>query len=281
MNWLSILRIAGRALQRNRLRSLLTMLGIIIGVGAVIAMVAIGQGANAAVQARIASMGTNVLAIWPGSTTSGGVRVGHGSIQTLSLADAWAIQREVPTVAAVAPSRRGTAQVIYGNQNWATVVLGTYPEYQIVRDWPVQAGQFFTQQEVGGAAKVVVLGQTVADNLFGGEDPIGKIVRIKNIPFKVVGVLAPKGQSGWGQDQDDTVLIPFTTAERQVLGTQFLGTVGSIMVTAVSNEAVREAQEQITALLRQRHRLVPDQENDFLVRNFADVAATAEETAGV
>src|SRR5499427_2101583 len=270
-------RIALRALRRNTLRSLLTILGIIIGVAAVIAMVSIGQGASVAVQEQIARMGNNMLVILSGSVTQGGVRTGAGGRSTLRVGDAKAIQRECPAVTYL---RRQVQQVVVGNQNWSTSIFGVTPEYQTVRDWPLAAGRFLTKQDDESGATVAVLGQTVIDNLFGpGQNPLDQVVRINNAPFRVVGLLTPKGQSTQGADQDDAVLIPFTTAERKVMGAAMLGTVGSIMVSAGSPELIPEAQRQITALLRERHRLKSTQDNDFQIRNLADVAATAQTTS--
>ena len=272
-------KIALRALQRNTMRSLLTILGIIIGVAAVITMVSIGQGAGIAVQEQIARMGNNMLIILSGSVTQGGVRTGSGGRSTLRIGDAKAIQRECPAVSAVTYTRRQVQQVMIGNQNWSTAINGVTPEYQTVRDWPLAAGRFFTKQEDDSAATVAVLGQTVVDNLFSpGQNPVDQVIRIKNVPFRVVGVLTPKGQSTQGTDQDDIVLVPFATAERKVLGTTMLGTVGSIMVSAASPELIPEAERQIKTLLRERHRLKRGQDDDFMIRNLADVAATAQST---
>ena len=273
-------RIAFRALRRNTLRSLLTILGIIIGVAAVIAMVSISQGASVAVQEQIARMGNNLLVILPGSVTQGGVRTGSGGRASLRVNDAKAMQRECPAVSAVTYLRRQVQQVVVGNQNWSTSIFGVTPEYQIVRDWPLVAGRFMTKQDDESGAAVAVLGQTVVENLFGpGQTPLEQVVRINNVPFRVVGILTPKGQSTQGADQDDAVLIPFTTAERKVMGSAMLGTVGSIMVSAVSPDLIPEAQRQITTLLRERHRLKSTQDNDFQIRNLADVAATAQSTS--
>src|SRR5262245_43161973 len=273
-------RIALRALRRNTLRSLLTILGIIIGVAAVIAMVSISQGASVAVQEQIARMGNNLLVILPGSVTQGGVRTGAGGRASLRVSDAKAMQRECPAVSAVTYLRRQVQQVVAGNQNWSTSIFGVTPEYQTVRDWPLVAGRFLTKQDDESGAAVAVLGQTVVENLFGpGQDPLDQVARINNVPFRVVGLLTPKGQSTQGADQDDAVLIPFTTAERKVMGAAMLGTVGSIMVSAGSPELIPEAQHQITTLLRERHRLKSTQDNDFQIRNLADVAATAQSTS--
>jgi putative ABC transport system permease protein len=267
---------AWRALGRNPMRSVLTMLGVVIGVGAVIAMVSIGQGADASVQAQIASMGTNVVMVVPGATTAGGVRSGWGGVSTLTVADAKAIQKECPSVAAVTWLRREVAQVANGNLNWATAIQGSPPSFVHVRDWPIAAGRFFTQSEEDSAAKVAVLGKTVADQLFaGGQDPIGATIRVKNVPFLVVGVFSPRGQTGWGQDQDDVVLVPFSTAERRVLGTGILGTVNMILVSSPSPAESVAAQDEIRKLLTERHRTAPDQDPDFTVRSMAEMFETS------
>jgi putative ABC transport system permease protein len=280
MRFLSItVKIALRALQRNMLRSLLTTLGIIIGVAAVIAMVSIGQGASVSVQEQIARMGNNMLIILSGTTTQGGVRSGSGGSPSLTVGDAKAIQRECPVVSAVTYTRRQVQQVVVGNQNWSTAVNGVTSEYQIVRDWPMADGRFLSKQDEEGAITSAVLGQTVVQNLFGpGQNPVDQVIRIKNVPFRVVGVLTPKGQSTQGNDQDDAIFIPFSTGERKVFGTSRLGVVGSIMVSAVSPAAIVEAERQITELLRERHRLRRNQDNDFTIRNLADIAATAQST---
>jgi putative ABC transport system permease protein len=271
------IKTALQALRRNTMRSLLTILGIIIGVAAVIAMVSISRGAGIAVQEQIARMGTNVLIILPGSTTQAGVRSGSGGVSTLTIGDARAIQRQCSAVSAVTYMRRQVFQVVAGNQNWSTAILGVTPEYQIVRDWPIAAGRFLSRQDEERGATTVVLGQTVVQNLFGaGQNPLDQVIRIKNVPFHVVGILTPKGQSPGGTDQDDAVFIPFTTAERKVLGTTMLGTVQAIAVSAVSPEAVPEAGRQMKALLRERHRLRHNQDDDFSVRNLADTAAVAQ-----
>jgi putative ABC transport system permease protein len=245
--YLIAVKVALRALNRNALRSLLTTLGIVIGVGAVIAMVSISQSASVSIQEKIASLGDNLLVILSGSTSRGGVRTGSGGLPTLTVADARAMQREAAAVSVVAYARRQVLQVVAGNQNWSTAVNGVSPEYEIARKWSVVTGRFLSKQEDQSAATSAVLGQTVVQNLFGpGQDPLGQVIRIKNVPFRVVGVLSPKGQSPQGTDQDDVVLIPFSTAERKVLGTQVLGTVGVIFASAVSSEAIPEAQRQIT-----------------------------------
>jgi putative ABC transport system permease protein len=275
------LRLALRALMVNKMRSSLTMLGIIIGVSAVIAMIAVGSGAKARIAEQIASMGSNLIIVLSGSSTSGGIRYGSGTVPTLTAEDAKAIQTEIPSVKYVAPNLTGIAQVVFGNQNWSTVIYGTTPELLEIRDWPLVSGRPFTQQDIDGATKVCLLGKTVADNLFGGIDPIGQVVRIKKVPFTVIGVLAPKGQSTWGQDQDDMIFVPLTTAQKRLFGMQFPGMVRSIAVQAREPEVMKEVENQVTALLRQRHRLQQNQENDFSVRNLTEVMSSAEQSAGV
>ena len=283
MNLVINIRIALRALRINRLRSALTMLGIIIGVAAVIAMVAVGSGATMQIQEQIRSIGSNVLIVLPGSTTSGGIRLGHGSVLTLSEDDAEAIARECPAVALAASSMRGTGQVVLGNDNWSTVIQGVTPEYLQIRDFIIQSGRPFTWQDVDGATKVALVGHTVMQNLFGGTDPVGQIIRIKKVPFTVIGTLAPKGQSAWGQDQDDIILMPISTAKRKVLGVSQANAraVGAIVAQARHAMMMQEAQEQVVALLRQRHRLQPDEEDDFSVRNLVEVFGAQEQSARV
>lgn len=281
MNFQMTLRIAFKALSRNKLRSGLTMLGIIIGVSAVIAMIAVGSGAKARIQEQIASMGSNLLIILSGSTTSGGFRHGAGTLPTLTVDDAKAIASELSAVKYAAPVLSGVAQIVFGNQNWSTVTYGTTPEALLIRDWGVIKGRSLTQTDVDSAAKVCVLGQTVVSNLFGEMDPVGQIVRIKKFPFTVVGVLAGKGQTTWGQDQDDVVYVPLTTAQRLLFGQHFPGMVRVISVQATGPDTLKLAEEQITQLLRQRHRLRANQENDFTVRNLTEAMSTAEESARV
>lgn len=265
----------------NKMRSALTMLGIIIGVGAVIAMIAVGSGAKQRIADQIASMGSNLIMVMSGSSTSGGIRYGAGTVPTLTADDAKAIQTEIPGVKYTAPNLNGIAQVVYGNQNWSTIIIGTTPEVLDIRDWLLYSGRSFTQQDVEGATKVCLLGRTVAENLFGGIDPIGQIVRIKNVPFTVIGVLVPKGQSTWGQDQDDIIFVPLTTAQKRLFGMQFPGMVRTIAVQARGPEVMKEVEEQITDLLRQRHRIQSNQENDFTVRNLTEVMSSAEQSAQV
>jgi putative ABC transport system permease protein len=277
----STFRISFRALKVNKMRSSLTMLGIIIGVGAVIAMLAIGTGASRRIAEQISSMGSNLLIILPGATTSGGVRMSAGTQTTLTMSDGEAIQKECPAVQDVAPVLSGVAQVIYGHQNWSTGITGTTPSMLTIRDWPLAEGRPFTEQDVKSATKVCLLGQTVVDNLFGDMDPIGQFIRINNVPFTVIGVLAPKGQSPRGQDQDDTIYVPVTTAQKKLFGTSFPGMVRIIMVKAKSTEDLAPAEEQINELLRQRHRIGPKQENDFTVRNLTEIMQAAEQSTKV
>ena len=261
--WLTILS-ALRILRRNPLRAGLTMLGIIIGIGAVVAMVSLGQGATASVQAEISSLGTNVLIIIPGATTVGGVRGGLGSISTLTVDDAQDIEKKVSNVTMVMYATRSVLQVIRENKNWSTIVLGTTPEFTDIRNWPVAQGNFFTQSDMDAAAKVVILGKTTAQNLFeSGEEIIGSEVRIRNVPLRVIGILASKGQSITGQDQDDLVILPFTTAERKVLGTRFLGTVGIILVATQTRHDIPAVVDDIKDLLRATHHLQASDEDDF------------------
>jgi len=273
----TLLEEALQAMGANRLRSALTMLGMIIGVGAVVLMMAIGQGAQAMVSEAIASMGSNLFIILSGSSTSGGVRMGGGTVPTLTAADAQAIG-ELSEIAAVAPSYPNNAQVIYGSNNWTTAIMGTTPAYFEVRDWYPVSGAVFTDSDVRSATRVIVLGQTVVRNLFGSEDPVGKTVRVKNSPFLVVGVLGPKGQSLDGRDQDDTSMVPLTTAQRQLFGNPFPGMVRFIMARAHSSDAMPRAEKSLIDLLRTRHHIRPGQEDDFTVRNLTALAQTAAGT---
>ena len=277
----STLKISLRALRVNKMRSALTMLGIIIGVGAVITMLAVGTGASERISEQMASIGSNLLIVMPGSSTSGGLRMGSGTQSTLTQDDAEAIARECPAVSDVAPTFNGAAQVVYGNQNWSTGITGTTPGVIPVRDWLLSSGRAFTDQDVRNATKVCLLGQTVADNLFGNADPIGQIIRIKKVPFTVIGVLAPKGQSDHGQDQDDTILVPLTTAQKKIFGTPFVGMVRAIAVKAKSAEQLAEAEVQINELLSQRHRISPRQEKDFTVRNLTQMMEAREQATQV
>jgi putative ABC transport system permease protein len=272
------IRIAGKALMRNKLRSFLTALGIIIGVAAVIAMVAIGDGAKSMVEKSYAAMGSNLLVVMSGTTTAGGAHGGFGSMPTLTWDDLAAIQREVPSIQYAAPQLRTTAQVITEEQNWTTSVTGTTSDYFLVRTWPLASGATFGPSDIDGATKVVVLGQTVAEKLFGpSADVVGQMVRIRNIPFQVVGVLARKGQSPMGQDFDDGVFIPSTTFMTKIQGGLKKYLQGAIMASARSADATSKAQRQITALLRERHHLPKGTDDDFSIRNLAELASAQQE----
>jgi len=265
------------AMRANRLRTLLTMLGMVFGVGAVIMMLAIGQGAQLMVNESIASMGSNLFIVLSGSTSAGGLRQGSGTVPTLTLADAQAIG-ELPEIAAVAPTLPNNAQLIYASNNWSTQVSGTTPAYLDVREWPVISGEAFSDSDIRSATRVLLMGQTVARNLFGDENPVGKMVRVKNSPFLVLGILSSKGQSLDGRDQDDTVFVPITTAQRQLFGNQFPGMVRFVMVKAKSAEVIDKAERSMNELLKVRHRIHPGQEDDFSVRNLTAVAQAAAGT---
>jgi len=271
---LATIKIALRALRRNKLRTVLTMLGMIIGVGAVIAMVGIGNGAKSQIEAQIASLGQNVILIFSGSVTRGGVHTGWGSAGTLTIEDAEAIQREIPGVVAVSPEVRTSAQIAAGNQNWSTQILGEAPEYFSLRQWPIVQGASFTEQDVRSANKVAVVGQTIADQLYPGEEPLGKILRIRNVPFMIVGLLLPKGLSLQGQDQDDLVVMPYTSAMKRVQHVTTLRTINAQTATAL---LLNPVQQQIIELLRQRHRITPGRDDDFTVRNQQEIADMATE----
>ncbi len=278
MNILNILKVAMRSLNRNKLRSFLTMLGIIIGVGAVIAMMAVGRGAQSRIEEQIASLGTNVLMIFPGSSNQAGVRGGMGSMSSLTPDDLAAIKNQCSAVQMVSPAIRTGGQVVFADNNWATQVMGGTEEYFAIRNWPVSSGQYFTEADVRGATKVCVLGQTVVDNLFKGGDCIGAIIRIKKLPFKVVGVLAMKGQSAQGSDQDDVIIAPFTTVQKKLMGVTFLG---MMLASAISDDAMTDAQSQISELLRSRHKIQAWEDNDFTVRSQTEIASAAESTTQV
>jgi len=271
----STVNVAFRALRRNKMRSALTALGIIIGVAAVIAMVGIGNGAKAQVEAQIASLGENVILIFSGSTTASGLRTGWGSAGTLKIDDAEAIRREVPGVIAVSEEVRSTTQVAAGNQNWFTQVLGESAEYLDIRQWPLADGVPFTPQDVRSANKVCVIGRTTATQIFGNDDPVGQVLRIKNVPFVVTGVLSPKGLSALGPDQDDVVIMPYTSAMKRVVGGT---TLRNINVQVADARQLPAAQQQIISLLRQRHNIRPGKDDDFTVRGQQEIAdmATAQ-----
>lgn len=277
----STLKISIKSLMANKMRTFLTMLGIIIGDGAVVALVAIGSGSSQRISDQISSMGSNLIMVMPGSTTSGGIKMGAGTQQTLSVSDADAIKKDCPSVYDVAPEIKEGAQIIYGNQNWSTQVMGTTPGFFNVRDWDVEEGRILTEQDVKSNLKVCILGQTVVENLMGGVNPVGKIIRIKRMPYTVIGVLKKKGQSAMGQDQDDIIIIPITTAQKNLFGSIFRGMVKMIMVKANSNEALEGAQIEIEDLLKQRHRIRANEDNDFTVRNLSQIMETAQEMSSI
>jgi len=276
MDLQAVVRVALRALARNKMRTALTMLGIIIGVGAVICTVAIGEGASSQVQEQIRNLGDNIVFVAAGSVSQGGVRMGSAATKTLTVADAKAIQQQIPMIARVSPGVGSRVQVVYGNQNWNTRVSGVGPEFLEIRRWPVANGSAFSDHEVEAAANVCLLGPTVVENLFGSEDPVNQTVRIQNLPFRVIGVLASKGQSPFGQDEDDTILMPFTTVQKKISGIDWLQ---FIMCSAISPEAINPARQQIAGLLRQRHRLRPNEDDDFIIRSPMDLA-NAQAQAG-
>jgi putative ABC transport system permease protein len=280
MNVLMIIRIAFRALARNKTRAALTMLGIIIGVSAVIVMVSIGQGAQASVQSQIESMGTNLLFVSAGAQNVGGVRSGTGDsgTNTLTVEDLDAIKREVPSVSMVSPVVNSRTQLVVGNQNWNTSVQGVSEQFPEIRKWAVGSGSFFTDSDVRSAARTLVIGQTIADNLFPGEDPVGQTVRVSNMPFRVVGVMARKGQDPQGRDQDDAAFAPYTAVQKKLLGST---RVNVAYVSAVSQDSTYTAQQQVSELLRQRHKLSQGAPDDFTVRNMSDVAEAANETSSI
>ncbi len=279
MDLRAIIRIALRALARNKMRSILTMMGIIIGVGAVIAMLGVGQGARQTMQEQIQAMGSNLLFVGAGTVTRSGMHLGWGSTKTLIYDDMLAILRECPAAHAAAPGTSANAQIVFGNDNWATHLNGTEPQYFDIRNWPFQEGSGFTQDDVTMAANVAVIGETVRKNLFGAPDPVGQTLRVNNLPFRVTGVLTPKGMSAaMSDDQDDIILVPLTTMQKKITGQPWLRW---IMVSAVSRQGSYSAQEQITALLRDRHRIRPGANDDFSVRNLADMADVADEAGRV
>ncbi len=271
---------AWRAMGANRMRTILTMLGMVIGVGAVVLMMAIGQGAQYAIQQTISAMGSNLFILLSGSSQAGGVRSGSGGALTLTVGDAGAIS-ELPGVQAVAPIHPGSAQVVYGSNNWNTSIIGSTPSYLDARSWSIVAGSAFTASDVRSATRVALIGQTAAQNLFGDEDPVGKTFRIRQSPFTVLGILGTKGQGMDGRDQDDTIIVPLSTAQRNVFGTQFPGTVRMIMVQTATQEMMPEVEKSMTELLRQRHRIREGMESDFSLRNLTAVADSAAESTRV
>ena len=276
MNLLAILKVAFRALGRNKLRTALTMLGIVIGVGAVIVLVSIGQGAQSMVLDQISSMGSNMIFIMPGNMSFGGASMGLGAASTLTDEDVFAMDREIPTIAAASPIVNASGQMVFGNQNWFVRIQGSNEKFPQIREWKIEQGEFFTDADVRSASRVVVLGKTVSDKLFPGIDPIGQTIRVRNLPFRVVGVLAAKGQSMVGQDQDDTAVMPYTTVQRKLLGQQ-IPSINQAMISSVSQQASGVTQTQIAGLLRQRHKIPQGQPDDFMVRNMTDAAQTFEQ----
>jgi putative ABC transport system permease protein len=275
MNPREVIRVALRALARNKMRTILTMLGIIIGVGAVICTVAIGEGAGEQVQQQIQALGTNMIMVFAGSVNSNGVRMGSQATKTLTADDAYAILAHVPNVVAVSPIAFSSVQVVNGNQNWFTRAYGASPEYTQIRNWPVVQGSSFSQRDVDVAANVCVIGHTIVTELFSDEDPVGKVIRVKSLPFRVLGVLQTKGQSPTGEDQDDVMIMPYTTVQKKISGNNW---VQLIMVSATSQQVMSQVQDGISALLRQRHHLRTDEDNDFIIRSpneFAQAAAAS------
>jgi putative ABC transport system permease protein len=276
MNPREIIRVALRALARNKLRTVLTMLGIIIGVGAVICTVAIGQGASAQVQQQIQSLGDNIIMVFAGSVNTGGVRMGNGATKTLVNDDADAILQHVPSVTMISPIAGASVQVVNGNQNWLTRANGTSQDITQIRNWPVVQGSMFSDRDVNMAANVCVLGNTVAQQLFGDQDPVGQVIRVQNLPFRVLGVLQTKGQNSNGQDQDDMLLMPYTTVQKKISGISWLQ---MVMVATTSQQAMSQVQTSIAALLRQRHHLRPGEDDDFIIRSPNEMAQAAEATS--
>jgi putative ABC transport system permease protein len=283
MNLWATLRIALNALRVNKLRSILTMLGIIIGVGAVITMIAVGAGAQARVEEQIKSLGSNLMIILPGSTTSSGVRLGAGANQNLTEDDAAAMVREIPEIQVAAPSNRRSDQVIAGNTNWSTNIYGVNPDYFEAREWPLQSGRMFEQAELSGSAKVALIGQTVATQLFGDSDPIDQSIRIRKVPFTIIGVLGRKGQSMLGQDQDDVIMVPLSTARNRLFGnTQGkLRRVGTIQVKVREGASMKDAEDKIRELMRQRQRTQAGQDDAITVRNLTEILQTQEASSRI
>jgi putative ABC transport system permease protein len=267
-----------RALRRNKLRTALTMLGIIIGVSAVILMVAIGNGATNQVESQIASLGQNVVLVFAGSVNNGGVKAGAFNAGTLKIPDADAIRREIPDAVAVSPEVRTNAQVSAENQNWNTNVQGESPDYWSIRNWSFAEGSSFTDQDVRGANKVCVVGKTVVDNLFGDDDPLGQIIRVKGVPFTIVGVLASKGFSVMGQDQDDTVIMPYTSAMKRILGQTNIRTIN---VEAATADKIQSVQDEVTDLLRQQHKITSGHDDDFTIHNQQEFTDAATSTSRI
>ncbi|MEI7589820.1 MAG: ABC transporter permease [Deltaproteobacteria bacterium] len=277
-DYVSILKISLTSLRTNKLRSALTMLGIIIGVSSVITMIAIGNGASESIKGQISSIGGNIIMVVPGSVTSGGMRMGTGSQSTLTKDDAIAIEKECPSVQVSVGVLNGAVQAVAGNQNWSTILYGTTEGYFVAREWNIEVGRLMNEQDEKGAMKVAIVGKTVVENLFMGADPTGQIIRIKKIPFTVIGVLEQKGQSPIGQDQDDAIYIPLATAQKKIFGTRFPGMVRSIVTKARDMDVLSIAEQEINDLLRQRHRISAKQDADFSVRNLTQLMQAAEQS---
>jgi len=278
MDLYAVFRLAFISLSRNKTRSFLTALGIIIGVGSVITMVGLGQGAYVSVESSISSMGTNLIMVMPGSTSQGRARMGMGTVTTLTEDDSTGISQDCPSVAAVSPVMRTNGQVAHASQNWTTSLMGTGLDYLRIRNWNLSSGRFFSHLDLRNGAKVCILGQTVVENLFGSINPIGKMIRIKKMPFEVIGILESKGGSGIGQDQDDTIVAPYTTVQRRMM---HVSHINMIMLSATSAETVDTAQQEIETVIRRRHRLEERSENDFSIRTQADLAAMAGSTLAI
>lgn len=278
MRVLNLFKIAWRAIILNKVRTLLTMLGIIIGVASVIAMLAIGEGSKESIKSKISSMGSNMITIRPGADMRGGVRMDPSAMQTLTLDDYKALQLQTKMLSAVSPLVNGSGQSIYGSQNWPTSIYGITADYLKIKVWELKSGSIFTEQEIKSAAKVVVIGQTVVANLFPNEDPIGKMIRFNSIPFRVIGVLEKKGESTFGQDQDDVILSPYTTVQKRILAQDFLG---SIVASSISEEKSKEAVEEVTQILRDRHKIKESQEDDFNVFSMEEMISTFSSTSEI
>jgi putative ABC transport system permease protein len=268
MNLPEAMKVSTRALYKNKMRSVLTGLGVIIGIAAVVALVSIGQGVSKKIESQISALGSNLLMILPGSTSMGGVHGGFGSVNTLMPSDAAAIANQAPDALYVSPGVRWIGQTVYQNQNWATSIMGVGSSFPMIRDWPIAEGNFFDKEDVDAAANVCAIGEVVKEQLFGGLNPVGQIIKIKNIPFRVVAVMAPKGTAGFGQDQDDMILAPYTTIQKKMLGIDYLS---YIFVKALSSSSVNAAQQEIESLLRQRHNIKTGSDNDFTIRNVTDM----------
>lgn len=276
MRILNLFKIAWRAIILNKVRTLLTMLGIIIGVASVIAMLAIGEGSKASIKTKISSMGSNMITVRPGADTRGGVRMDASAMQTLTLGDYQALKTQTKLLSAVSPLVNGNGQSIYGSHNWPTSIYGVTAEYLKIKVWDVKSGSVFTDQEIKSAAKVAVIGQTVVTNLFLNEDPIGKMIRFNSIPFKVIGVLEKKGESTFGQDQDDVILSPYTTIQKRILAQDYLG---SIVASSVSEEKSQQAVDEITQILRERHKITENKEDDFNVFSMEEMISMFSSTS--